>query len=208
MSIITIIISIIILLMSVVIHEVAHGYVAWKLGDPTAKLQGRLTLNPLPHLDMVGSVIVPIILIAAQSPFFLAWAKPVPFNPYNFKKFRRWGAALVGIAGPVSNLIIAAVVALAARFIIPILPSPDLFIMITQTAVVTNIALAVFNLVPVPPLDGHHVLFALLPPSADRFKAALSRYSFVLFLVFFLFLWRFIEPLIFVIANGFWRLFF
>lgn len=150
-----------ILVMSVVIHEVAHGVAANYLGDPTAKLQGRLTLNPLPHVDPMGSVILPGILALSSAPFLFGWAKPVPYNPYNFQRGGRWGEAFVAAAGPAANLALAVVFGLAIRF--GLVPPEALSL---ATAIVfLNILLALFNLIPIPPLDGSKILSALLPRS-------------------------------------------
>lgn len=150
-----------ILVMSVVIHEVAHGVAANYLGDPTAKLQGRLTLNPLPHVDPMGSVILPGILALSSAPFLFGWAKPVPYNPYNFQRGGRWGEAFVAAAGPAANLALAVVFAFAIRF--GLVPPEALSL---ATAIVfLNVLLALFNLIPIPPLDGSKILSALLPRS-------------------------------------------
>ena len=183
---------IVILIFSIVLHEIAHGWVADRLGDPTARLQERLTLNPLAHLDWVGSVILPLILVFTGAPFIIGWAKPVPFNPYNFKD-PKWGAVWVAIAGPLTNIAIA----VASAIIIHTIPFGEAGILFFTAVIITNIALAIFNLVPVPPLDGHHILFALIPDRFNHIKLALRQYSFVILIIFVLYGWKFISPLIF-----------
>lgn len=191
------IIQIIILLMSVVIHEVSHGAMANYLGDPTAKYAGRLTLNPIKHLDLWGSIILPLFLVIINSPFLFGWAKPVPYNPRNLRT-QKWGSALVAAAGPGSNLIIALVFGLALRFI-PLTNSVyvqnlgQIFVFI----VFINILLAVFNLIPIPPLDGSKILFAALPYKYQYTLASIERYSLIILLFFIFFLFRFILPVIF-----------
>ena len=196
MDIFTLIITIIVLVMSVVIHELSHGYTAELLGDPTARLQGRLTLNPLKHLDFFGSLIVPIITSFAG--FTFGWAKPIQWNPYNVKN-KRWGELLISIAGPGSNLLIALIFGLIIRFWGASFPPS--FIQISLYIVGINIVLAIFNLIPVPPLDGSKVLFSLLPANMIRIREVLEQYSIFFFLILIFFLWRFVEPLIVIIFN-------
>ena len=196
MDILTLIVSIIILVMSVVIHELSHGYTAELLGDPTPRLQGRLTLNPLKHLDMFGSVIVPIITSFAG--FTFGWAKPVQWNPYNVKN-KRWGELLISIAGPAANFIIAIVFGLIIRFFDTSLPAS--FIQIAVYIVAINISLGIFNLIPLPPLDGSKVLFSILPPSMIEIRQAIERYSIFLFLIVIFFLWKFVEPIILIVFK-------
>lgn len=199
----TTIIYIIILILSVVIHEVAHGYMADWLGDPTPRLAGRLTLNPIKHLDLMGSIVLPLVLILIGSPFLIGWAKPVPFNPYNFKRFRRWGGALVAVAGPMSNVVLAVIFGLLARFGPAMgIASDSGFLAIARMIALLNIVLTIFNLLPIPPLDGHHILFAALPATYHKLKMIMTKYSIVIFLVVFFVLWRWIEPLIFIIYDA------
>jgi len=146
----TFIFQILILIMSVVIHEVSHGYAALFLGDKTAEYQGRLSLNPLKHLDLFGSVLVPAMSYFLGG-FIIGWAKPVPFNPYNLRN-QKWGEAIVAVAGPLSNIFIALAFGLSLRFFGSAFPAS--FIAIVGYIVLINIILAVFNLVPIPPLDG------------------------------------------------------
>lgn len=174
----TIIVLIVVLILSVVIHEMAHGYAANYLGDPTARLQGRLSANPLVHLDPMMSVILPGLLIFSGSPILFGAAKPVPYNPYNFNKWRRWGEAFVAAAGPAANIGIAVVFALIVRFA-DVLSLSDTFISLSVDIIVLNIFLAFFNLVPIPPLDGSKILPRLLPHSLEmkyeQFRAYFER---------------------------------
>jgi len=188
-----------ILLMSVVIHEVSHGLAARHYGDRTAEYQGRLTLNPLKHLDPVGSIIVPIILFLTQSGVIFGWAKPVPYNPYNLKP-GRWPEAAVAAAGPFSNFVIAVVFSVILRFgIAQGFSTP--FIHITALIVSVNLLLMVFNLVPVPPLDGSRLLFALFPENVYRLRNFFERYGFLLVIFFILFVWQFVEPLVITLFS-------
>ena len=153
----------IILIFSIIIHEVAHGYVAEMLGDSTARLAGRLTLNPVPHIDPLGSVLVPaMLLFSTAGQFAFGWAKPVPYNPYNLRNFK-WGTFAVSIAGVAVNLLIAIVFGLLLRFHAEFGIDSSAFLQIIATIVQLNLILAVFNMIPVPPLDGAKVLFTLLP---------------------------------------------
>jgi Zn-dependent protease len=196
-----------ILVMSVVVHEVAHGVAALRLGDPTAKYAGRLTLNPLKHLDWWGSLIVPLIMIFTLGIGF-GWAKPVPYNPYNLKDQKR-GPALVGLAGPLSNILVAIVFGLAARLvymnslmkldIIKNLLGRDyeslatvvsgsfssIFFLIFSMILIINVFLAFFNLIPIPPLDGSKLLFAVLRLKTET-VIMFEQFGFV-FLLFFIF---------------------
>jgi Zn-dependent protease len=188
-----------ILLMSVVIHEVAHGLVANAYGDPTARLQGRLTLNPLKHLDPIGSILVPVISYFFGG-FIFGWAKPVPYNPYNLKP-GRFPEAAVAAAGPISNLLLALIFALVVRFGVSS-GWPDATIHITALIVFVNILLAVFNLVPIPPLDGSRLLFAVFPDKIYRLRNFFERYGFLLVIIFIFFLWQFVEPVVDVIFHS------
>ena len=180
-----IIFAIAILIMSVVVHEVSHGFVAGILGDPTAKIAGRLTLNPLKHLDPVGSFLVP--LITSFSGFVFGWAKPVPYNPYNLGP-SRWGPALVGVAGPGANLLIALIFSTLLRLDIWVSVSTPVFMLVQQIAFI-NIILAIFNLIPLPPLDGSKVLFSILPYRYHFIQEFLEKYQLLLILALIFFGW-------------------
>jgi Zn-dependent protease len=192
--------SIILLVMSVVIHEVSHGYVAEALGDPTARYAGRLTLNPLKHLDPIGSVIVPFILSLIPPHIVFGWAKPVPVNPYNLKN-QRFGELLVAAAGPLSNLAIALFFGLMIRFnfLFPFLPMSFWFI--ATFLVKINLLLAIFNLVPIPPLDGSKIFFGLLPYRFAGIRDIFERHSLVFFFIFIIFLWQFLDPVIYFLFQ-------
>lgn len=182
---------IVILMLSVIIHEVAHGYAALSQGDPTAKLAGRLTMNPLKHLDPIGSVLLPLILVLSNASFMIGWAKPVPYNPNNLKNFK-WGTILVASAGIIANLIIAIIFGLLIRFSLVLgLTAPGI-LEAFSAIVIVNIVLALFNLVPIPPLDGSKILFALLPIKYRTIQIFLERYSLVVLLFFIFFLWQLI----------------
>jgi Zn-dependent protease len=183
---------IVILIFSIVIHEVAHGYAANMLGDKTAEYEGRLTLNPIKHLDPVGSLLVPFLSYSLGG-FIIGWAKPVPFNPYNLRN-QKWGEAIVAGAGPLSNIIIALVFGLAIRFL-PYGAVPESFISIMAIISLINILLAVFNLVPIPPLDGSKILFSFLP-FHSTIRATLERNGLIFVFIFIFFLWRFIAPIV------------
>jgi Zn-dependent protease len=175
--------SLLVLVFSVVVHEISHGTAAYYLGDSTAKDAGRLTLNPLAHLDLFGSVLLPLLLLlftAGKGPV-LGWAKPVPINPYNFKN-PRWDNVKVALAGPGSNLVLAVFFGLVIRF----LPLPLSLMMAFAIIVLVNLLLALFNLVPLPPLDGSYLLFGFLPEKAQNIKIFLAHYG-VVFLVLFIF---------------------
>lgn len=152
-----------VIIFSAVIHEVMHGVAADRLGDPTARYAGRLTLNPVPHLDLWGSIIIPISLALAHSPIFFGYAKPVPYNPYNLKP-GRFSEAIVAFAGPASNLVIALIMSLVLRLGLV----GDLAAGLVFIVVVVNVMLFFFNLIPIPPLDGSKVLEPLLPSSLAR----------------------------------------
>jgi Zn-dependent protease len=150
---------IVVIMLSAVVHEVAHGVAADRLGDPTARYAGRLTLNPIPHLDMFGSIILPLILALSSSPIFFGWAKPVPYNPFNLTKAPYWGEAIVAFAGPLSNFAIALLTAIVMQTEL-LAPEVNSILFIV---VMVNIMLGIFNLIPIPPLDGSKILSAILP---------------------------------------------
>ena len=173
--------SLIVLLFSIALHEVAHGSMALRLGDSTAKYAGRLTLNPIKHIDLFGTIILPLLLIFLRSPFVIGWAKPVPVNPYNFRD-QKWGSLKVSIAGPAANFLVALAFGLIIRFI-PL--SENLFIFLS-IIVFYNFLLGLFNLIPIPPLDGSHVLFSFLPERFNQFKLFLHQYGFFILIFFWL----------------------
>lgn len=154
----------IVIIFSAVIHEFSHGWMAYRLGDSTAKNEGRLTLNPFVHLDPFGTVIIPLFLLFVSG-IFIGWAKPVPYNPYNLRD-KRFGSLKVGIAGPISNFLVAIVIGLILRFfpafLLGIGLSP-IFLEFLSLIIYVNIFLGLFNLIPMPPLDGSKVLSDLFP---------------------------------------------
>ena len=187
--------AIVALIMSIVLHEMAHGYAANSLGDPTARLQGRLSPNPLVHIDPLGSVIIPALLMLSGSGILFGWAKPVPYNPYNLNN-QKWGEALVAAAGPAVNILLALLFALLIRFSGQF-GLNEVFVSLAQYIVYMNLLLSFFNLIPFPPLDGSKILPALLPfslqMSYQRFVRLMEGYGFLVTILF-----------LFVFINIFW----
>ena len=186
--------QIVVLLYSVVIHEVSHGLMADSLGDPTARNLGRLSLNPLKHLDMFGSVILPLMLFLVRSPFIVGYAKPVPYVPENLRD-RKYGPAKVAIAGPASNLVLAFLFGMTLRFLPDIFTSP-LVPQLLSFIIVLNLVLAIFNLFPIPPLDGHWLLMTFLPRRFIKFRRFLYQYSLILLIIFLIYIFPLIFPLV------------
>jgi len=186
-------VSFIIVIPSAIIHEYAHGWMAERLGDPTARYAGRMTMNPLAHIDLVGTILLPItLLLLSGGQFMFGYAKPVPYNPYNLKN-QKWGPVMVGLAGPAANLLLAICFSVLARLN---LFSDPIFSAFILQIILINVVLAIFNLVPIPPLDGSKVLYALLPDSWQGIKYVLDRYGFVLVLFFVFFLFDLLTPII------------
>jgi Zn-dependent protease len=195
------IIVIAVLIISIILHEVAHGYAANWLGDPTARLAGRLTLNPVSHVDPIGSVVIPAMLYLSSAGFMFGWAKPVPYNPYNLNN-QKWGEAFVAFAGPGTNFLLAIIFA-ALINLRGVLGLDASFLELASTIVFMNVFLGMFNLIPFPPLDGSKVIEPFLPRGlAMRYRAlgdSLSRFGImgsVLILTVF----------VFVLANPFFYL--
>ncbi len=193
---VTSIFNIIILIFSVVVHEVSHGYAALWYGDQTAKIGGRLTLNPLKHIDPIGSIVVPFLLVISHAPFPFGWARPVPYNENNLSD-RRIGTLVVASAGVLANFAIACVFGLFLRVGIAYGFANDGFLYAASIIVLVNIGLGVFNLIPVPPLDGSKILFNLLPYQLRPVQNFLERNALVVVLILMVALWKFdfISPL-------------
>lgn len=165
------------LALAIILHEVAHGWAALYLGDPTAKYAGRLSLNPLSHVDIMGTIIVPLFLLLTKAGFLFGWAKPVPVNYYNLR-YGKYGPALVALAGPATNFLLLVIFSLLARFSPSGSALPYLFI----TIAITNSALMMFNLLPIPPLDGSKILYLFLDnrPEVITFLERYSMYILIL----------------------------
>ncbi len=194
------------LILSIVLHEMAHGHAANALGDPTARLARRLTPNPLAHLDLLGSIIIPGLLFFTGSGILFGWAKPVPYNPYNLRN-QKWGEALVAAAGPAINLLLAMIFAVMIRLADPLSLTAS-FIDLAAYIVTINIILALFNLIPLPPLDGSKILKALLPfKAAQSYQGLLYRIEslglFATFAIVFIFINLFWGPFSVVVGSAF-----
>ena len=203
MQIETAIFAIAVLVFSVIIHEISHGYMAGFLGDPTARLAGRLTLNPAKHLDPLGSIIIPALLALSPGGFIIGWAKPVPYNPYNLKN-QRWGDALVSGAGPASNIGIAIIFSIIMRVGIAFGFLSSTLVQAISLIVLINLVLAIFNLIPIPPLDGSKILMSVLSYNQRnkflQFQDIFLRFGFlgmVVFIFIFIYLlWPFFSAFI------------
>jgi len=204
----TTIFSLIVMVFSVVIHEVSHGYAALFLGDRTAEYQGRLSLNPLRHIDLVGSIIVPLASFILGG-YAFGWAKPVPFNPNNLRN-KRWGELIVAVAGPLSNICIALFFGFIIRFIYSnnsseVNPAFVAALPLLMVAVIINLTLALFNLMPVPPLDGSKILWALLPVRFISVRRKIESLGIIPVLLFVIILWEFVDrviPYLFTIITS------
>jgi len=192
------------IIIALTFHELAHGYAAYRLGDSTARDQGRLTINPLPHLDPIG------FLIMLFPPHF-GWAKPVQVNPYRFKKMSpQAGMVLVSLAGPGMNILLAALSLLAIKYLVPVAVTGNgqIAVELLTTLFQINIVLAAFNLIPIPPLDGSRILAWLLPDSMGEFMYNLERYGFLILLLLVLtgYLNKILNPVISTLFNLLWNL--
>jgi Zn-dependent protease len=189
------------LVFSIILHEVAHGYAALRMGDPTAHYSKRLTLNPLAHIDPIGSVVLPLILLVTHSPVLFGWAKPVPINPYYFRDPKR-GIMVTGAAGPLTNFVLALAGGLLFRLVAPSFEVGGWFL---AYFCVTNVILGVFNLVPIPPLDGSRVLYGVLPERWLASYMQLERYGFIILAV--LLFGGVLDRIIYPVAFAMLRLF-
>lgn len=184
--------EIIVLVFSAIAHEYMHGWMAYRLGDSTAKDAGRLTMNPLAHLEWFGSFFLPLVMVLTGMPFVFGWAKPVPYNPYNLKD-RKYGDAKVALAGPLANLIIAVFFGLFLRF----LPIFNLtFSGLLAIIVYVNLVLMTFNLVPIPPLDGSKILATFLPDDIRARYLNAERAGFIFIILFVMLAGGIIMPIV------------
>ena len=199
-----------ILIFSVIIHEISHGYAAYFQGDSTAEQQGRLTLNPIPHIDPIGSILLPAFFVITGSNFFLGWAKPVPYNPNNLKN-KKWGEAMVALAGPLSNIILAIIFLIVTFFLMSLNITNEMTMFLMQSAIFMNLFLAVLNLLPVAPLDGSKILYALLPyPTNFKVRNFMEKNHLIIFifLIIFLLQTNFLTNIVFFLYKFLINLFF
>lgn len=188
--------SLAVFFLAVVLHECAHGWVAFLLGDKTAKYAGRLTLNPLAHIDPVGTIFLPIFLLISKSPIVFGWAKPVPINYWALRNPKR-DILWVGLAGPLANIIIAFLMSLFLR---SALNPESLLVFIFKKAIAVNLVLAAFNLIPIPPLDGSRALVSLLPKKCANQFAKLEKYG--IFIIIILLYFKILDPVIWAILKA------
>jgi Zn-dependent protease len=181
-------------LIAIIFHEVAHGWVAYHLGDPTAARMGRLTLNPIAHIDLFGTILIPLLLIISRSPFLFGYAKPVPVNFYNLRNPKR-DMIWVALAGPMTNLLLALACVVILKFTLPLFSDGvhyqhaawfDFFApvpLMARNGILINVVLAVFNAFPIPPLDGGRVMVGLLPEPQSSMLARIEPYGFLILIV-------------------------
>ena len=186
------------LALAISVHESAHAWMANRLGDPTARLQGRISLNPLDHIDLLGTIVIPMLLIISGTGILFGWAKPTPFNPWNLKNPRR-DSALISLAGPASNFLLATGLAVIFRLI----PNTNFIADVVLQFIVLNLVLAFFNLIPIPPLDGFKVVGGLLPKNLYYQWASLERYGFFILIAFFFFGGFIIQPILGFLVGTF-----
>ncbi|OGH20123.1 MAG: hypothetical protein A3D74_01175 [Candidatus Levybacteria bacterium RIFCSPHIGHO2_02_FULL_37_13] len=183
-------VSLVILIFSAILHEIAHGYVAERFGDPTARLAGRLTLNPKKHIDPIMSILLPIVLMFSGSPVIFGAAKPVPIDPFNLKEGRK-DIALVALSGPLTNIILAVLATIVFHVLNLVLPATNITLSIVHWLFLTiahlNLLLAIFNLLPIPPLDGSKVFSLLLPKELANAYLSLSSIGFIIILFLLMF---------------------
>lgn len=198
---IVLIFQLIVFIFSVMIHEISHGFIAYRLGDSTAKDAGRLTLNPLKHIDPFGSILLPAILFIVRSPVLFGWAKPVPFNPLNLKNPKR-DSGLISLGGPASNLLVAIIFSIILQAIGLLgLPFNPALIIFLNIIILVNVVLGIFNLVPIPPLDGSKILFWFLPKGTERFQQAYEQMGFYILLFFIFFGFQLIVPIVLAVYH-------
>ncbi len=176
---IVLVFTIIILIYSIIFHEISHGYAAYLCGDTTAKDRGRLSLNPIPHIDPVGSIMVPLVLIVLNAGFLFGWAKPVPVNPFYFRNRRR-DEIIVSLAGPMANFALIAVLLVTARILYVFFPDSTRLMQIFFSGMILNFVLGIFNLIPIPPLDGSHVVRNLFMGSVEEFYRKIEPFGFLI----------------------------
>lgn len=189
-----------VLIFSIIVHEVAHGIAAEREGDSTARLLGRITLNPIPHIDLFGSIILPLILILSHAGFVVGWAKPVPYDERNLRNGRR-SVAKVAIAGIVVNLTIALVFGIFIRILFAVGIATPALIEIVSIVVLMNLVLALFNAIPIAPLDGFRFLSVILPIRAQPAFRLLEQWSLPLLIAFLFLGWKYVVPLVFFIYQ-------
>ena len=201
-------IGFLIFIYSIILHEIAHGLMAERLGDPTARLQKRLTLNPLPHIDPLMSILFPLFMILSRFPIIFGSAKPVPIDAYNLKNPKR-DMGLIGLAGPLTNLLLAVILSLVVRLVMAINPQ-SIFISAFGNGVQINIILAVFNIIPLPPLDGGRIAVALLPDKYAEALASVENFGILIIVFLLLFPNRIfsLQSIIFNTANFLFKLLF
>ncbi len=200
-QIISLVYTLFVFILSSILHEFFHGWTADKLGDPTARYAGRLTLDPRAHIDAWGTIFMPLLLFTLTNGRFLfAYAKPVPYNVHNLRN-KKWGPALIGIAGPLANLGLAVVFSVVFRLLVGVPSVSPVMLSFIADIVYANVLLMFFNLVPIPPLDGSKILLAVLPDSLSSVRDAFEKYGVWILIIFVLFVFKYLYPLFYAIMR-------